>query len=235
MSYERNRGSVFLEDARILAQRAWPGEQFVLRVQEADARAAEFGLTTRVSNIIGVLQGERREAFGLLSHYDSSPEAPGAGDDAFGVAVSLEAARLIAARPRRWTTFVLITDAEEVGLMGAEALMTDREITDRLQAYINVEASGASGSALLFETGPANRWIVRPWARQAPRPRGGSFAIEVYRRLPNDTDFSVFRRHEIPGLNFAIVGDKLNIELWYAVRSAGVGYDNTATAMSLDC
>ena len=180
---------------------------YEVRVQDADARAAEFGLTARVSNIIGVLQGERREAFGLLSHYDSSPEAPGAGDDAFGVAVSLEAARLISARPRRWTTFVLITDAEEVGLMGAEALMTDREVTDRLQAYINVEASGASGSALLFETGPANRWIVRPWARHAPRPRGGSFAIEVYRRLPNDTDFSVFRRHEIPGLNFAIVGD----------------------------
>ena len=37
MSYERNRGSVFLEDARILAQRAWPGEQFVLRVQAPKA------------------------------------------------------------------------------------------------------------------------------------------------------------------------------------------------------
>jgi dihydroorotate dehydrogenase electron transfer subunit len=33
VSYERNRGSVFLEDARILSQRAWPGQQFVLRVQ----------------------------------------------------------------------------------------------------------------------------------------------------------------------------------------------------------
>jgi dihydroorotate dehydrogenase electron transfer subunit len=32
VSYERNRGSVFLEDARILAQRAHPGDQFVLRV-----------------------------------------------------------------------------------------------------------------------------------------------------------------------------------------------------------
>jgi dihydroorotate dehydrogenase electron transfer subunit len=32
VSYERNRGSVFLEDARILAQRAYPGDQFVLRV-----------------------------------------------------------------------------------------------------------------------------------------------------------------------------------------------------------
>jgi dihydroorotate dehydrogenase electron transfer subunit len=32
VSYERNRGSVFLEDARILAQREYPGDQFVLRL-----------------------------------------------------------------------------------------------------------------------------------------------------------------------------------------------------------
>ena len=178
-----------------------------VRVQEMDARAAEIGLTTRVSNVIGVLQGERPEAVGLLSHYDSSADAPGAADDAFGVAVSLEAARVIAARPRRWTTLVLVTDGEEVGLMGAEALMTDRQIVDRLQAYINIESTGSAGPAMLFETGPANHWLLGPWARHAPHPRGGSFALEVYRRLPNDTDFSVLRRHEIPGLNFAIVGD----------------------------
>ena len=185
-----------------------------VRVQEMDARAAEIGLTTHVSNIIGVLQGERPEAVGLLSHYDSSADAPGAADDGFGVAVSLEAARVIAARPRRWTTFVLVTDGEEVGLMGAEALMTDRQIVDRLQAYINIEATGSDGPAMLFETGPANHWLLGPWARHAPHPRGGSFALEVYRRLPNDTDFSVLRRHEIPGLNFAIVGDS------YAYHSA---------------
>jgi dihydroorotate dehydrogenase electron transfer subunit len=33
VSYERNRASVFLEDARVLAQRAYPANQFVLRVQ----------------------------------------------------------------------------------------------------------------------------------------------------------------------------------------------------------
>jgi dihydroorotate dehydrogenase electron transfer subunit len=32
VSYERNRASVFLEDARILTQRAHPGRQFILRV-----------------------------------------------------------------------------------------------------------------------------------------------------------------------------------------------------------
>lgn len=44
MSYERNRGSVFLEDARVLSQRAWPGRQFVLRVEAPRAaRRAQPG------------------------------------------------------------------------------------------------------------------------------------------------------------------------------------------------
>ena len=180
---------------------------YAVRVQETDARRSEFGLTARVANIIAVLPGTRSEAIGLLSHYDSSPDAPGAADDAFGVAVSLEAARIIATKPRQWTTMVLVTDAEETGLMGAAALVHDREVTDRLHAYLNLEASGSSGVPLLFETGPGNHWLVRQWARAARYPRGGSFAMEIYARLPNDTDFSILRRLEIPGLNFAIVED----------------------------
>ena len=179
-----------------------------VRVQEIDARRAELGRTARVANIIAVLPGTKPEAIGLLSHYDSAPESPGAADDGLGVAVSLEAARVLAARTdRTWTIFVLVTDGEEMGLMGAAALMTDREVTSRLQAYINVEATGSGGTALLFETGPANGWLIGPWARRAPHPRGASFGIEIYRRLPNDTDFTILARHGIPGLNFALVGD----------------------------
>src|SRR5512134_3473510 len=44
---------------------------FEVRVQEADARRHELGRTARVANIIGLLPGERREALGLVTHYDS--------------------------------------------------------------------------------------------------------------------------------------------------------------------
>ena len=91
--------------------------------------------------------------------------------------------------------------------MGAAGLMTDREVTSRLQAYINVEAAGSGGTANLFEAGPGNGWLIGSWARRAPHPRGASFGIEIYRRLPNDTDFTVLARQGIPGLNFALVGD----------------------------
>jgi dihydroorotate dehydrogenase electron transfer subunit len=50
VSYERNRGSVFLEDARILSQRAYPGEQFVLRVHAPRAaRRATPGSFAHIS------------------------------------------------------------------------------------------------------------------------------------------------------------------------------------------
>jgi hypothetical protein len=181
---------------------------FEVRVQEADARRASLGLTARVSNIIAVRPGKRAEAMAIVSHYDSVPEGPGAADNAFGVGVSLEAARVLAARSdRNWTLMILITDGEEAGLMGAAALVTDREITSRLQAYVNLEAIGSSGPPTLFETGPGNAWIVGPWARRAPHPSGGSFGLEIYRRLPNDTDFSILKHQGIPGLNFAVVED----------------------------
>jgi hypothetical protein len=181
---------------------------YEVRTQETDARRDELGRTARVANIIGVLQGSRTEAMGIVSHYDSAPEAPGATDDALGVGVVLEAARVHAARAgRQWTLMVLVTDAEEAGLMGAAALITDSEVTRRLQAYINVDSVGSSGTAVLFETGPGNGWLLAPWVRHAPHPRGASFGVEIYRHLPNDTDFSIIKRRDIPGLNFAPVSD----------------------------
>jgi hypothetical protein len=180
---------------------------FDVRVQETDARRHELGHTARVSNIIGILPGEKPDAIGLVSHYDSSADAPGATDDGLGVAVTLEAARVLSAGRRQWTLMALVTDGEEAGLMGAAGLVTDREVMNRLRTYLNIESIGSSGTAVLFETGPANGWLVSPWARRAPYPRGGSYGIEVYRRLPNDTDFSILKTREIPGLNFAAVGD----------------------------
>jgi hypothetical protein len=215
---------------------------YEVRVQETDARRPDLGYTARVSNIIAVKQGRERTALALMSHYDSVPEAPGAGDDGFGVAVSLEAARVLAAREgRRHTLMILVTDGEESGLMGAAGLVTDRDVMDRLGAYINLEATGSGGTALLFETGPGNGWLVQPWARAAPHPRGASFALEIYRRLPNDTDFSIFKRRDIPGLNFAVTGDSYAYHTArdtpdrlsdHALRSSG---ENTVqTAIALD-
>ncbi len=66
---------------------------------------------------------------------------------------------------------------------------------------------GVDAPVRLFETGPGNGWLAHVWAQASPHPRGASFDFEIYERMPNDTDFSVFKRAGIPGLNFAAVGD----------------------------
>jgi hypothetical protein len=181
---------------------------YAVRVQEADAQRAELGLTAHVMNIIAIIPGATPDALGLVAHYDSRATAPGAGDDALGVSVALECGRLLAARrDRRHSIMVLLTDAEEEGLMGAAALVRDPEVRSRLRAYINLDAAGTDAPVSLFQTGPRNGWIVELWARGVRSPRGGSYQAEVYARLPSDTDFTVIQRTGAPGLNFAAVGD----------------------------
>jgi hypothetical protein len=181
---------------------------FDVRVQETDAVRPEFGLTARVANIIAIKAGSKPDAIGLIAHYDSVPEAPGALDDGLGVAVCLEAARVLAAQPgRTHSLMVILTDGEELNLMGAAAVVTDADVTGRLRAYVNVESVGADGESVLFEAGPRSKPLLDAWAAAAPAPRGSAYTTEIYKRLPNDTDFSIFKRHDIPGLNFAPILD----------------------------
>ena len=66
---------------------------------------------------------------------------------------------------------------------------------------------GADGESFLFESGPRGKPLLEAWAAAAPAPRGSAYTTEIYKRLPNDTDFSIFKRHDIPGLNFAPILD----------------------------
>jgi hypothetical protein len=179
-----------------------------VQVRSGDARRPDIGLTARVHNIVAIRPGTRPEAIALVAHYDSVPFGPGASDDALGAAVVVEAGRALAASGvSQHSLLVLITDGEEAGLLGAAAAAVDREVGYRIAAYLNVDSVGSSGPSYLFEAGPGNGWIVQAWARAAPRPRGASFAADIYRRLPNDTDFSILKRTGAPGLNFAPIGD----------------------------
>ena len=180
---------------------------FSVRVQETDAARVQLGATVRVANIIATRPGPRRQVIALVSHYDSVPDGPGAADDGAGVAVCLEAGRVLAQRERPNHPLALIfTDGEELGLMGAAAVMKD-PIMASAGAVLNFEAIGSGPPGLLFETGPGSGGLLEAWARSAPAPAGASYIVEVYKRLPNDTDFTLFKRAGIRGLNFAPIGD----------------------------
>jgi len=57
----------------------------------------------------------------------------------------------------------------------------------------------------MFETSRDNGWLVQEFAKAAPHPVANSLSSEVYKLLPNTTDFSAFTAHGLPGLNFAYI------------------------------
>lgn len=162
----------------------------------------------QVHNVVGRLRGAGDgHAVLLVAHYDSRSNTPGSGDDASGVATILEAVRawrLVEPSPAN-DLVVLFADGEEIGLFGARAFAGEHRWAADIGAVVNFEARGQRGRSLMFETGPANAGAVRLLAAAA-RPSASSLSAEVYRRMPNDTDFSVFRDRGLPGLNFAFIG-----------------------------
>lgn len=142
----------------------------------------------------------------LLAHYDSVPTGPGAGDDSTGVATWLEVLRALEARgwaPRN-DVLVLLSDGEELGLLGAQAFSSQHPLADDVRCVVNLEAIGNGGPAVLFQLGPENGPRVRAFADVVPHPTGTSLADAIYRRMRNDTDLTVFLWRGIGGFNLAL-------------------------------
>jgi Zn-dependent M28 family amino/carboxypeptidase len=90
------------------------------------ATAVRGNELARVENIHARIPGRASTGHVVLAaHYDSVAQAPGAADDAAGVAAILETARALrATSPLRNDIDVVITDGEEPGLLGAQAFVT---------------------------------------------------------------------------------------------------------------
>jgi hypothetical protein len=143
----------------------------------------------------------------LTSHYDSVHAGPGVADDLHGVAVGIETARALAAGPPpRHPVRLLVNEGEEVGLLGAAAFVEQHPAAGDIAVVVNVEARGTEGLSAMFETSDGNAALVGTVLGELPRPHATSLAYEVYRRMPNDTDLTIFKGAGVAGLNFAFVG-----------------------------
>ncbi|MGC4803888.1 M28 family peptidase [Micromonospora sp. DT233] len=170
--------------------------------------AAAGATLARVRNVVARLPGtDPTGKVFLVAHYDSVQTGPGGNDDAAGTSAVLEAARALTAgpRPRNDVVFVL-TDAEEACLCGASAFAADHPLAADGGVVLNLEARGSTGPVVMFETSRDNAKLVDVFGRAAPHPVGTSFAVEIYRALPNDTDFTPFLdRAGFVGLNSAYI------------------------------
>jgi Peptidase family M28 len=149
----------------------------------------------------------QKDAVLLAAHYDSVPAGPGASDDGVGVASILDIAQILTqAAPTDHPIILLLTDGEEAGLLGAQLFTREHPLSKQVKAAVNLEARGVSGPSLMFETGTANAWLMRLYAATIARPITNSLNYVVYKSLPNDTDFTIFKTR-YQGFNFALIGD----------------------------
>lgn len=177
-------------------------------VQTAWGCSNTWGRCSPVENIIAIVPGEPGNPYiTLMSHYDSTPASIGAGDNGAGVATILEVARLMKNEQLVNPVMLLITDAEENGLLGAEAFFTQHPLRAEVGVVLNLEASTTTGRSFLFRTSIANQQLVRTYGAQASHPGGTSLYNEIFKRMAGDTDFTVPKRLGYAGMDFVFIGE----------------------------
>ena len=173
-----------------------------------------------INNIYAKIDGKNGEGGSyimLASHYDSSPkkrsgedgESKGAADAGYGVSTILEIVRIIKESGQELENGIkiLITDGEEMGLMGAKEEMNNNfDLYENVNFVVNLEARGIKGPALMFETSNNNKKVIDLY-KKANLPVSYSLAADVYNKMPNGSDFTEFKDAGLPGINFAVLND----------------------------
>ena len=154
------------------AARKWVKSQFELYAKDSDGRlTAEMDYYTITAdgrripedaasaNVLGILKGtdpENNQVMLITGHLDSRAsdvmdvaiDAPGANDDASGVAVILEMARVMSKKAFQATIIFMAVTGEEQGLYGA-TYMAEKMLADsvNLVAVLNNDMIGNSTSS----------------------------------------------------------------------------------------
>lgn len=194
----RRVGNYILERISALGWKPEIQKGFVVRTEGKLAAFAE-NLMVRIPGT------ERREAVLVCAHYDSVPHSFGAGDDGAAVAAMLSTLEYVTAHRVKNDLLFLFSDAEEIGMFGAELFVQSHPWAKDVRFVLNFEARGSSGPVLLFETSADNRSAIARFAESPFAVHAYSWSYEAYRRMPNNTDFSMFKRLGVSGLNFGFI------------------------------
>lgn len=163
---------------------------------------------TNVAVRLSVGRPHPQDALLINCHFDSALGSPSASDDAVSCAVLLEIMRCLATgtHPLKHNVIFLFNGAEEMILPASHGFITQHKWAGQIRAFINLEAAGAGGKEIVFQTGPKHPWLSKAYARSVPHPHASVVAQEIFQSgiIPSDTDFRIFRDYgNIPGIDMA--------------------------------
>jgi hypothetical protein len=119
------------------------------------------GMRKNTSNVIGIKQGNSDQIIIIGAHYDTLlAKNPGADDNAAGVAVMLETARLFQNESLNRTIYFIAYSGEELGLRGSKNWLETNSIQkDNIVAVVNLDCV-ASGNELWMYTLNQHSWLL---------------------------------------------------------------------------
>lgn len=208
-------GSPAHDEVRAYLMRELAALGLAPQVQEASVAQLRFAVrwgwparVATVKNVVARLRGtEGGRAVLLVAHYDTRSMTPGAGDDGAAVAAMLETARaLVASPPPKHDVIFLLTDGEELGLLGAKAFVDEHPASREAGVVLNFDARGDRGPAIMFQTSDGAARLVAELARTVEHPIANSLAQAVYKQMPNDSDLSEILPTGVDAMNVGYIG-----------------------------
>jgi len=179
-------------EARIgarLREAGWQTERMPFSLSDVEGNE-DFGSYARTvyprldgTNVVAVKHGNRpHEAVLIGAHYDSVRGSPGADDNASGVAVLLELARVLAALRFRRSVILAAFDMEEIGLLGARALLPELASRFQIRAAVVLESVGYTSRAPRSQRVPPGMdFLYRGQTQRLARhAHAGDFTAVIY-------------------------------------------------------
>ena len=131
--------------------------------QPFTAEAGSKSITS--ANVIAVKKGNSAQEIIVGAHYDSTEAGPGSDDNASGVAVMLEVAKLVQSMPTPYTIRFIAFGAQESGLSGSYAYLNQmsQEEFENIIGMIDLDSLVAGDNAYVFSD-EDQLSTVRDWA-----------------------------------------------------------------------
>ena len=179
---------------------------------EFDIQAQFYDNTTKAFNVVAEIPGTtRKDEYVLLGgHLDSWQGATGATDNATGVAVMMEAARIIKSLGLKTQRSIRLGlwSAEEQGLIGSRAYVKDHlaDPTDmkpkaehsKITAYFNIDNGSGKIRGIYSQGNDMAKSIFSHWLA----PFADLGATTVTNRNTGGTDHQAFDAVGVPGFQF---------------------------------
>lgn len=180
-------------------------EHLGLEPQVQKAVATSDFRVANVENVLARLPGSNGggKAVLLTAHYDSVESAPGASDDASGVATLLETARALKAgsQPLANDVIFFFEDGEEEMLKGQTAFVEQHPWAEEVGLVLLFDADILAGPCYAVAP-PDNNWPMAQCVQAAPYPLVNSLSPEIDQLLGNDF-YDVFVTAGYPELGFS--------------------------------